>query len=106
MDERGSPSSMLLIAGVVMTEWLLIVAELTGQLQYYFWAFVVVVAWSEAWHTRNPGLYKQRSFRIFFFSLAYIGFFVFNKMIIYIQQNGLRIPQAALDLAAWLQFFG
>ncbi len=97
---------MLLIAGVVLTEWLLIVAELTSQLQYYFWAFVVVVAWSEAWHTRNPGVYKQRPFRIFFFSLAWLGLFVFNKMIIYIQQNGLRLPPASLDFSIWLAWLG
>ncbi len=105
MDSNSSPSSMLFIAGVVLTEWLLIVAEMTGQFQYYFWAFVVVVAWSEAEHTRFPYRFKSRAFRILYFFLTYyVLFFVINKTIIYIQQNGLRIPGTGFELLDWLAF--
>lgn len=100
-----NPSSLLLsITGVVLTEWLLITAELTLEFQYYVWAYLVVIAWSEAEHTRNPYLYPQRPFRIFFYSMIFVGLLMFNKSIIFIQQFGLPAPQSALDLAVWWQW--
>ncbi|MBI3158018.1 MAG: hypothetical protein HYZ26_00275 [Chloroflexi bacterium] len=92
MDARPSMPPLLLVTGIVLTEWLLIVAEITQDFQYYLWGFLAVVAWSEAVHARNPRLYPNRPFRIFFFSMAFLGLLAFNKAIVFVQQGGLPVP--------------
>jgi hypothetical protein len=84
----------LYIVGVVLIEWLLVVAEITDQFQYYFWAFLVVVLWSEAINHRDPTLYPNRITRILYFSMVLIMFIVVNKSILYVQEVGLPLPGA------------
>jgi hypothetical protein len=92
MDYRPGIPPILNFTGLVLTEWLLVVAEITHQFQYYLWGFVAVVAWSEAVHARNPRLYPSRPFRIFFFLMSYLGLLAFNKAIVFVQQYGLPVP--------------
>ncbi|MBW8010878.1 MAG: hypothetical protein FVQ83_06515 [Chloroflexi bacterium] len=82
----------LFIVGVILTEWLLITAEITDQWQYYFWAFLVVILWSEAVNNRNPRLYPKRSIRIAYFSIIMFSLLMFNKSILYVQEVGLPVP--------------
>jgi hypothetical protein len=82
----------LFIVGVILTEWLLITAEITHQWQYYFWAFLIVIMWSEAVNSRNPRLYPKRSIRIAYFSIIMLSLLMFNKSILYVQEVGLPIP--------------
>lgn len=82
----------LYIVGAILTEWLLIAAEITKDWQYYFWAFIMVVLWSEAVNRRNPNLYPSRLSRILYFSLFLALFFFFNKSVIILRTIELPIP--------------
>ncbi|MDH5508552.1 MAG: hypothetical protein OEZ02_15125 [Anaerolineae bacterium] len=79
--------------GVVLTEWLLIVAEITGDWQYYAWAFLIVVLWSEAVHKRDAALYPSRGVRILYFGMFYALFLVMNKSYIYMQEFGFPLAE-------------
>lgn len=93
MDDRGNPSAALTVTGFILTEWLLVAAEITHQFQYYFWAVVVVLAWAEAAHNRQPRRYPQRSIRWMIFLMLYLmPLLAFNKMVVYIQQFGIPLP--------------
>lgn len=93
MDQRQNPSTLLTVTGLVLTEWLLVAAEITRQGQYYFWAVVAVIAWAEAAHTRAPYRYPVRSVRwIISLIFYFLPLLMFNKMIVFIQQNGIPLP--------------
>lgn len=79
----------LFLVGLILTEWILVVAELTGDWQYYLWGFLVVVLWSEAIHVRDPKMYPDRRIRILFFGTFVFMFIVMNKSFFFIQEFGL-----------------
>ena len=79
------------IVGALLTEWLLIVAEITSDWQYYLWAFLVVVMWSEAVNNRNPNLYPTRVGRILYFSMFFVMFLFLNKSIIFLREFELPL---------------
>lgn len=80
------------IVGAILTEWLLIVGEISEDKQYYAWAFLVVVLWSEAVNSRDPKLYPKRTTRILYFSLVFVMFFFFNRSFIILREIQLPIP--------------
>ncbi|MCH7662696.1 MAG: hypothetical protein IH859_02365 [Chloroflexi bacterium] len=80
------------IVGAILTEWLLIAGEISEDWQYYVWAFIVVVLWSEAVNSRDPKLYPKRVTRILYFSLVFVMFFFVNKSILILQDFQLPIP--------------
>lgn len=85
-------SVSLPIAALVLIEWLLIVAEKTGQWQFYLWSFVVVILWAEAAHHRDPEAFPNRWFRITYFSLYLLMFLALNKGYLYLRTYGISIP--------------
>ncbi len=88
-------STFAAIASVVLMEWLLIAAEITDQFQYYLWAFLVVVLWSETVHAREPNLYPNRLMRIALFSVYYFSFLLMNKSVLWIREFGLPLPESS-----------
>ena len=80
------------IVGAILTEWLLIVGEISDNWQYYAWAFFVVVLWSEAVNSRDPNLYPKRLTRILFFSIIFVMFIFVNKSIIVLRDFQFPIP--------------
>ncbi len=80
------------IVGAILMEWLLIVGEISEDWQYYMWAFLVVVLWSEAVNSRDPNLYPKRATRILYFSLVFVMFFFINKSFIILRDFQLPIP--------------
>jgi hypothetical protein len=84
----------LYVVGAILTEMLLIVAEITTDWQYYLWAFVVAILWSEAVNSRDPSLYPSRTTRILYFLMFLMMFFFFNKSIMILREIELPIPLA------------
>lgn len=85
--------TMLHIVGALLTEMLLIVAEITTDWQYYVWAIVAVILWSEAVNSRDPSLYPSRTTRILYFLMFLMMFFFFNKSVMILREIELPIPQ-------------
>lgn len=85
--------TMLHIVGALLAEMLLIVAEITTDWQYYLWAIVVVILWSEAVNSRDPSLYPRRMTRILYFLMFLMMFFFFNKSVLILREIELPIPQ-------------
>ncbi|KAA3643577.1 MAG: hypothetical protein DWQ07_24025 [Chloroflexi bacterium] len=83
---------LLMIAALILMEWLLVVAEITGELQFYFWAFLIVVLWNEAIRARSPNQFPNRMMGIAYLSIFFVTLLLFNKSFIYVQQNGLPLP--------------
>lgn len=79
------------IVGAILTEWLLIVAEVNSDWKYYGWAFLMMVLWSEAVNSRNPRLYPKRAQRILYFSVFFIMFFMVNKSVIFLRNFELPV---------------
>ncbi len=84
----------LLLVGVVLIEWILVTAEITNEWQYYLWAFLVVILWSEAIYTRAPKQFPKRNIRIAFFSAIMLILWAVNFSIIYVIETGLP-PQGS-----------
>lgn len=83
---------LLMVAALVLMEWLLVVAEITGNWQFYLWAFLIVVLWNEAIRARTPKQFPNRMVGIAYLSIFFVGLLLFNKSFVYVQQNGLPLP--------------
>ncbi|MDH3943358.1 MAG: hypothetical protein OEV06_04600 [Anaerolineae bacterium] len=83
---------LLNLVGVLLTEWLLIAAEISSDVQYYFWAFLAAMLWAQAVHNRNPRLYPRLSGRLMYFGLIFAMLFLLNKSVIFLREFELGLP--------------
>lgn len=80
------------LVGVVLTEWLLVAAEISSDPLYYLWAFLVAMLWGQAVHNRNPKLYPRWTGRVLYFGLIFVVLFLLNKSVIFLRNFELGIP--------------
>jgi len=85
-------SPLLLVTALVLMEWLLIIAELSGDWQFYLWAFLIVILWNEAIRARTPKQFPSRILGIAYLSIFFVGLLLLNKSYVFVQQNGLPLP--------------
>lgn len=81
---------ILTIVAIVLIEWLLLAAQISGNTEYNFWGLLVVILWSEAVHSQNPKLFPQRLTRWISFIMLFVMLFLFTASIYYVSQVGLE----------------